>query len=150
MIWLNEKIAWNSYVWRLHLHSIKIYKENHHLIGFHSKRMAPLSGNIGYMHVHAVSAQHKDYLHEWWGLYLWLIAYDTESTFTRRSLPPNNKILKSVWRGRIVLALLVCDLTRTPVVINCKHKDSCVHFSGISTCRRTSRRLFHIHSVHRY
>ena len=33
--------------------------------------------------------------------------------------------------------LLVCDLNRTPIVI-AKHGGSCVHFSGISTCGRTS------------
>ena len=38
------------------------------------------------------------------------------------------------WEG----GLLVCDLNRTPVV-TAKHGGSCVHFSGISTCRRTSR-----------
>ena len=32
--------------------------------------------------------------------------------------------------------LLVCDLNRTPIVM-AKHAGSCVHFSGISTCRRT-------------
>ena len=34
---------------------------------------------------------------------------------------------------------LVCDLNRTPIVM-AKHGGSCVHFSGISTCRRTSRK----------
>ena len=33
---------------------------------------------------------------------------------------------------------LVCDLNRTPVVM-AKHGGSSVHFSGISTCGRTSR-----------
>ena len=33
---------------------------------------------------------------------------------------------------------LVCDLNRTPVVM-AKHGGSCVHFSGVSTCRGTSR-----------
>ena len=33
---------------------------------------------------------------------------------------------------------LVCDLNRTPIVM-AKHGGSCVHFSGISTCGRTSR-----------
>ena len=33
---------------------------------------------------------------------------------------------------------LVCDLNRTPIDM-AKHGGSCVHFSGISTCRRTSR-----------
>ena len=32
---------------------------------------------------------------------------------------------------------LVCDLNRTPIVM-AKHGGSCVHFSGISTCGRTS------------
>ena len=36
-----------------------------------------------------------------------------------------------------VLALLVCELNRTPVVM-AKHGGSCVHFSGIFTCWRTS------------
>ena len=34
--------------------------------------------------------------------------------------------------------LLVCDLNRTPIVM-AKHWGLCVHFSGISTCGRTSR-----------
>ena len=34
--------------------------------------------------------------------------------------------------------LLVCDLNRTPIVM-AKHGGPCVHFSGISTCGRTSR-----------
>ena len=34
--------------------------------------------------------------------------------------------------------LLVCDLNRTPIIM-AKHGCSCVHFSGISTCGRTSR-----------
>ena len=38
----------------------------------------------------------------------------------------------------ILLCLLVCDLNRTPIVM-AKHGGSCVHFSGISTCGRTSR-----------
>ena len=33
---------------------------------------------------------------------------------------------------------LVCDLNRTPIVM-AKHGRPCVHFSGISTCGRTSR-----------
>ena len=33
---------------------------------------------------------------------------------------------------------LVCDLNRTPIVM-AKHGGPCVHFSGISTCGRTSR-----------
>ena len=33
---------------------------------------------------------------------------------------------------------LVCDLNRTPIVMAI-HWGSCVHFSGISTCGRTSR-----------
>ena len=33
---------------------------------------------------------------------------------------------------------LVCDLNRTPIVM-AKHGGSCVHFSGISTCGRTSQ-----------
>ena len=33
---------------------------------------------------------------------------------------------------------LVCDLNRTPIVM-AKHGGSCVHFSGNSTCGRTSR-----------
>ena len=33
--------------------------------------------------------------------------------------------------------LLVCDLNRTPIVM-AKHGGACVHFSGISTCGRTS------------
>ena len=32
----------------------------------------------------------------------------------------------------------VCDLNRTPIVM-AKHGGSCVHFSGIPTCERTSR-----------
>ena len=34
--------------------------------------------------------------------------------------------------------VLVCDLNRTPIVM-AKHGGPCVHFSGISTCGRTSR-----------
>ena len=34
-------------------------------------------------------------------------------------------------------ALLVCDLNRTPIVM-AKHRGSRVHFTGISTCGRTS------------
>ena len=34
--------------------------------------------------------------------------------------------------------LLVCDLNRTPIVM-ANHGGPCVHFSGISTCGRTSR-----------
>ena len=37
----------------------------------------------------------------------------------------------------ILCHLLVCDLNRTPIVM-AKHGGSCVHFSGISTCGRTS------------
>ena len=47
-----------------------------------------------------------------------------------------------VWRSGSWLELsvlwLVCDLNRTPIVM-AKHGRPCVHFSGISTCGRTSR-----------
>ena len=36
-----------------------------------------------------------------------------------------------------IAVLLVCDLNRTPIVM-AKHGGPCVHFSGISTCGRTS------------
>ena len=36
------------------------------------------------------------------------------------------------------IPILVCDLNRTPIVM-AQHGGSCVHFSGISTCGRTSR-----------
>ena len=37
------------------------------------------------------------------------------------------------------ISLLVCDLNRTPIVMAKRgHGGSCVHFSGISTCGRTS------------
>ena len=39
--------------------------------------------------------------------------------------------------GFYYMVSLVCDLNRTPVVM-AKHGGSCVHFSGISTCGRTS------------
>ena len=45
------------------------------------------------------------------------------------------------WRWWWWWWLLVCDLNRTPVVM-AKHGGPCVHFSGISTCGRTSRETF--------
>ena len=58
------------------------------------------------------------------------------------------KMIAAVWRSGsqqsrdALLTLLLyyyvwCDLNRTPIVI-AKHGGSCVHFSGISTCGRTS------------
>ena len=44
----------------------------------------------------------------------------------------------SLYLGECSNWLLVCDLNRTPIVM-AKHGGSCVHFSGISTCGRTSR-----------
>ena len=41
------------------------------------------------------------------------------------------------WK-QFLLQLLVCDLNRTPIIM-AKHGGSCVNFSGISTCGRTSR-----------
>ena len=38
----------------------------------------------------------------------------------------------------LFMSLFVCDLNRTPVVI-AKYGCSCVHISGISTCRKSSR-----------
>ena len=38
---------------------------------------------------------------------------------------------------RVLSDFLVCDLNRIPIVM-AKHGGSCVHFSGISTCGRTS------------
>ena len=53
-------------------------------------------------------------------------------------LPRNTQTLKwpGFWWAKITL--LVCDLNRTPIVM-AKHGGPGVHFSGISTCGRTSR-----------
>ena len=45
---------------------------------------------------------------------------------------------KIVMQAGATTELLVCDLNRTPIVM-AKHEGSFVHFSGISTCGRTSR-----------
>ena len=42
--------------------------------------------------------------------------------------------------GVIVNWSFVCDLNRTPIVM-AKHGGSCVHFSGLPTCGRTSREI---------
>ena len=47
---------------------------------------------------------------------------------------PQSSFMRTSYRD----PLLVCDLNRTPVVM-AKRGGSCVHFSGISTCGRTSR-----------
>ena len=50
----------------------------------------------------------------------------------------NNEEMWQKYRYFYFCQFLVCDLNRTPIV-TAKHGGPCVHFSGISTCRRTSR-----------
>ena len=49
-----------------------------------------------------------------------------------------NKMTDDISRNIQAFLSLVCDLNRTPIV-TAKHGGTCVHFSGISTCGRTSR-----------
>ena len=51
-------------------------------------------------------------------------------------LVPLQMILENRFQRPLGLSL-VCDFNRTPSVM-AKHRGSCVHFSGISTCGRTS------------
>ena len=49
-----------------------------------------------------------------------------------------NRLSQNQTTRRLYRSWLVCDLNRTPIVM-AKHGGSCVHFSGLSTCGRTSR-----------
>ena len=52
--------------------------------------------------------------------------------------PDYGRLAEKLALNRFPGPFLVCDLNRTPIVM-AKHGDPCVHFSGISSCGRTSR-----------
>ena len=67
----------------------------------------------------------------------WCHAKRTDVTTPIENTWAANSMFSS--RELTTTALLVCDLKCTPIVM-AKHGGPCVHFSGISTCGRTTRK----------